>query len=458
MSTTSVPRATPSTTSSSLPDADDTPTGNIKPFIQQANAGEAPDEVDAWISDFNQFKEKIKTIFRVLNEPTIAQRDIQRIKQTRSAADYAADFQQIAANTDWDDTALMTMFQQGLKPKVKEELMRTSASTKTLNQLINTAININIKLYKLQQELQDDPRARGQRGNRYSPNTSRRVHSATNSGYYRNEAIDLSNLNKGPKRWNKKSPGSKGTDNNKVTRQLNMLTSNDADASEWEVLTKDVGRLMEDSTCPEDSDEEYIVPKRPATPQLTPHKGTQTEVTFDRKANRRRTKQALLEQQQRVVDAVQRTLEQGYVAEEDRYLPGTAVMLEQLDKQFDTDELTPEDWKEITGLQLSQEAENKSDDEEPQAALSPAERARTWLSDDHSRQQYNAQLRHTELSNVSWKINSDLLTGYRVQARSQQDDELPVSLTNDCTPARNKTNSTLQVIADYRNNRHYNLP
>jgi hypothetical protein len=31
--------------------------------------------------------------------------------------------------------------------------MRTSASTKTLNALINTAININVKLYKLQLEL-----------------------------------------------------------------------------------------------------------------------------------------------------------------------------------------------------------------------------------------------------------------------------------------------------------------
>ena len=41
------------------------------------------------------------------------------------------------------------MFKQGLKPKVKEELMHTSASTKTLNNLINTAININVKLYKL---------------------------------------------------------------------------------------------------------------------------------------------------------------------------------------------------------------------------------------------------------------------------------------------------------------------
>jgi hypothetical protein len=38
--------------------------------------------------------------------------------------------------------------------------MRTSASTNTLNKLINTAININIKLFKLQQELRDNLQAR----------------------------------------------------------------------------------------------------------------------------------------------------------------------------------------------------------------------------------------------------------------------------------------------------------
>ena len=37
--------------------------------------------------------------------------------------------------------------------------MRTSASTNTLNKLINIAININIKLYKLRQELYNNPRA-----------------------------------------------------------------------------------------------------------------------------------------------------------------------------------------------------------------------------------------------------------------------------------------------------------
>jgi hypothetical protein len=52
------------------------------------------------------------------------------------------------------------MFCQGLKLKVKEELMRTSASTNTLDNLINTAININTKLHELQLELRNNPQAR----------------------------------------------------------------------------------------------------------------------------------------------------------------------------------------------------------------------------------------------------------------------------------------------------------
>ena len=39
--------------------------------------------------------------------------------------------------------------------------MRTSASTNTLDKLVNTAININIKLYELRQELRNDPRTCG---------------------------------------------------------------------------------------------------------------------------------------------------------------------------------------------------------------------------------------------------------------------------------------------------------
>ena len=44
---------------------------------------------------------------------------------------------------------LITIFKQGLKPKVKEELIYTTTITSTVNTLVNKAISINIKLYNL---------------------------------------------------------------------------------------------------------------------------------------------------------------------------------------------------------------------------------------------------------------------------------------------------------------------
>jgi hypothetical protein len=48
----------------------------IKPFVQQYNNGTALEEVDAWVSDFNKIKKKVKPVFGVANEPTIAHCDI----------------------------------------------------------------------------------------------------------------------------------------------------------------------------------------------------------------------------------------------------------------------------------------------------------------------------------------------------------------------------------------------
>ena len=47
----------------------------------------------------------------------------------------------------------MTMFRQGLKPRVKEELMRSGATLDTLDDLIKESIDIDNRLYELDCEL-----------------------------------------------------------------------------------------------------------------------------------------------------------------------------------------------------------------------------------------------------------------------------------------------------------------
>jgi hypothetical protein len=43
--------------------------------------------------EFNEFKKKLRKSFTVLNELLVAERAIQRLQQTKSARDYANEFQ-----------------------------------------------------------------------------------------------------------------------------------------------------------------------------------------------------------------------------------------------------------------------------------------------------------------------------------------------------------------------------
>ena len=94
----------------------------------------------------------MREVFSPFKEDVIAEQKIQKLRQTKSAADYTTEFQQYKTLIDWDDNALMRMYRQGLKPAVRMELMRSGSSLKTLNELINEAIRVDNELYKLKLE------------------------------------------------------------------------------------------------------------------------------------------------------------------------------------------------------------------------------------------------------------------------------------------------------------------
>jgi len=60
----------------------------------------------------------------------------------KSAAKYAAEFQRIAALTDWDDNALVLQYYWGLNKTIKDEIVRMNRPEELQN-MINTFINID---------------------------------------------------------------------------------------------------------------------------------------------------------------------------------------------------------------------------------------------------------------------------------------------------------------------------
>jgi len=93
-------------------------------------------------SDYKKFKNELQRAFKVVNEKWAAKRQLHILKMNKSAAKYAAEFQQIAALTDWDDDALVLQYYWGLNKTIKDEIARMNWPEELQN-MIDTFININ---------------------------------------------------------------------------------------------------------------------------------------------------------------------------------------------------------------------------------------------------------------------------------------------------------------------------
>jgi len=93
-------------------------------------------------SNYKKFKDELWRAFEVVNKKQAAKRQLHILKMNKSAAKYAAEFQQIAALTDWDDDALVLQYYWGLNETIKDEIARMDWPEE-LQDMINTFININ---------------------------------------------------------------------------------------------------------------------------------------------------------------------------------------------------------------------------------------------------------------------------------------------------------------------------
>jgi hypothetical protein len=98
------------------------------------------------------FMERFTAAFGDSDREGVAERKIQQLRQgSRSAAIYAAEFQQLTCDLDWNDKAFMTRFRYGLRDDVKN-LLITMPKVDTLEELISQSIICDNRLFELRQE------------------------------------------------------------------------------------------------------------------------------------------------------------------------------------------------------------------------------------------------------------------------------------------------------------------
>lgn len=101
----------------------------------------------SWIG----FREEMGRIFGEVDAENQAEKAITRLKQTKSVSAYTAEFEQLRSRIDWDDAALRTAFENGLKDSVKDGLVHHE-KPKDLHTLVALATRIDNRLWERAQQ------------------------------------------------------------------------------------------------------------------------------------------------------------------------------------------------------------------------------------------------------------------------------------------------------------------
>ncbi|KAK7887257.1 hypothetical protein WMY93_026878 [Mugilogobius chulae] len=102
--------------------------------------------------NFEMFKAELKKVFDHPVQGKEASKRLLTVNQgSRSVADYSVEFRTLAAEANWDDMALQTVFVNGLTEQLKDELALKDESD-SLDSLISTAIRIDNRLRERRRE------------------------------------------------------------------------------------------------------------------------------------------------------------------------------------------------------------------------------------------------------------------------------------------------------------------
>src|SRR5579871_328069 len=137
---------------------------------------------------------ELKDVFGDVDEERVAERQMQQLQQTGSAASYTAEFRRIESKLDWDENALIAQYYKGLKESLKDELARQERPDR-LRELIEVVVRLDNRLYERKLEKSSGPKIKYHGERKIKPRNSQQSWG---------EPMEIDTVNKGPTRYQKR--------------------------------------------------------------------------------------------------------------------------------------------------------------------------------------------------------------------------------------------------------------
>jgi hypothetical protein len=125
----------------------------VEDYVEHQVTRGSKEETRKLFNSWPSFKEEMGRIFGEVDAENQAEKSITRLKQTKSVSSYTSEFKQLQAKIDWDDAALRTTFENGLKEQIKDSLVYHEKPA-TLHELVELATRIDNRLWERSQQKQ----------------------------------------------------------------------------------------------------------------------------------------------------------------------------------------------------------------------------------------------------------------------------------------------------------------
>ena len=118
------------------------PFRHMEPYLTKIKNNPDLEDYPTILTDFEVFEKAMTNSYGIANAPVAAAAKIKVLKQTSTVAAYATEFRRLAMDLKWNDDALTSQFESGLKDSILDSLANEAIIT-DLEKLIERATELD---------------------------------------------------------------------------------------------------------------------------------------------------------------------------------------------------------------------------------------------------------------------------------------------------------------------------